>query len=252
MKYADLHIHSEYTLGNGITTIPELVKRAKEFGMESIALTDSGSVNGFDEFRIECDKYGIKSIFGCGFYVAPLGLDDSLTHHLVLLAKGEAGYNNIIKLSTYKRVDFNMLEIYSDDIIALTGGLGGLIDKPYIQGNRTLAINNLKRLKDIYGCNLYLELQDNGMPENKTMISVLTDLSEKESIETVVTGGSFYLDPSDYNKCNSLRLKNSNRELKSNGYYFKSPNEIFSIFRNYEKAVENSFNISQSISIFNK
>lgn len=256
MKYVDLHIHSEYTLGNGITKIPDLVKRAKDFGMESLALTDSGSIKGFKQFRDECEKYSIKPIFGCGFYIAPLGLDNPLTHHLVLIAKGKIGYENLLKLNHFSlnegfkvkpRVNFEMLKKNSCDLISLTGGLGGVFDKPYLSGNEKLATDNIKKLKDIYSDNLYLELQDNGLENNKKMINVLTELSIRENIKTVVTGGSFYLDSSDYKECNRIRLENNNKELKNDGYYFKSPLTIYTIFKNNIKAVENSLLIAQNV-----
>ena len=256
MKYIDLHIHSEYTAGNGITKIPELVLRAKALGMESIALTDSASIKGFSEFRLECEKNGITPIYGCGFYMARLGLDNSLTQHLVLLAKNSQGYKNLIALNDFSyskglgvkpRVDFLRLKEYSKGLIALTGGLGGIYDKPYLLGDVDLADKSLNRLRAIYGNELYLELQDNGLENNRVMIKVLTELSEKEGIKTVVTGGSFYLNPSDHKECNLVREKNDNNLLKSDGYYFKTPNEIEKLFKNHKEAIERSFHIFKSL-----
>lgn len=256
MEYTDLHIHSEYTIGNGITKISELVKRAKEYGLDYLALTDSGSIDGFNEFGQECKKHNINPIFGCGFYLAPLGHENQVTHHIVLLAKGSVGFNNLLALSRYSfnegldnkpRLDFEVLKKYSDSLIVLTGGLGGVFDKPYLSGDRALAMNNIKKLQNIYGENLYLELQDNNLSDNKIMLKVLISLSEELSIPLVVTGGSFYLNREDAELCNKIRVEHNNKILKGDGYYFKSPADINNIFNDQLEAVSNSISIAKEI-----
>lgn len=234
MGFIDLHVHTEYTKGNGISNIPDLVKRAKEFGMNALAITDSGSIKGFDKFKSECIKNDIKPIFGCGFYFAPLGLENPETHHLLLLAKGSVGYSNIDKLSQYPRVDFELISKYSEDVYCLTGGRGGVIDKPYLQDNPQLALNNLNKLIDIYGGRLRLELQENGLTH------VIKKLSDKYSIPMIVTGGSFYINRADASRCNSLRRSNGNRELKGDSYYFKSEDNIRTLFKEFSSAVDES------------
>lgn len=254
MNYVDLHVHSEYTSGNGITKISELVNKAKEYGMEAIALTDSGTIKGFNEFAVECGRKGIKPIFGCGFYIAPLGLDNPETHHLVLLVKNEEGYSNLLKLNDFSlnegsgskpRIDFDVLKRFSEGLISLTGGLGGVFDKPCLSGNIDLAMVNITRLKDIFKDNLFLELQDNGIPNNMIMLDVLIELSKKLLIAPVVTGGSFYLDRDDADECNKLRVENQNKTLQGNGFYFKSGYEIENIFRMNLEAIKNSIKISR-------
>ena len=234
MGFIDLHVHTEYTKGNGISGIPDLVKRAKEFGMTALAITDSGTIKGFDKFKSECIKNDIKPIFGCGFYFAPLGLEKPETHHLLLLAKGSVGFSNIEALSRYSRVDFELISKYSEGVYCLTGGRGGVIDKPYLQGNSKLALNNLTRLIDIYGSRLRLELQENGV------INLIKELSDKYSIPMVVTGGSFYINKADASRCNSLRRSNGNRELKGDSYYFRSEDDIRTLFKEFSSEVDES------------
>lgn len=252
MKYIDLHLHTKYTKGNGISEIKGVVKRAREFSMDALAITDSGSISGFDEFNRECIDKGIKPIFGCGFYFAPMGLLDETTHHLVLIAMSNKGLDNLKRLSYFSfnkgmgskpRIDFNILEERNHDLICLTGGLGGVYDKPYLLGDKELADGNLIRLKEIFNSRLYLELQDNELDNNKKMANVLTKLSKELSIPLVVTGGSFYLNREDSVLCNKIRSKHGNRELKGSGYFFKSMPDIIINFNNIE-AIENSYFIS--------
>lgn len=258
LKYIDLHIHTKYTKGNGVTEILPLVKKAKEFGMSSLAITDSGTIDGFSEFNKTCLEFDIKPIFGCGFYFAPLGLADSLTHHLVLIAKNSAGLANLRILSNFSfkqglgakpRIDFNILKKNSSDLFCLTGGLGGVFDKPFLSGNSELAYSNIKQLKDMFKDNLYLEMQDNGLDNNREMIDILPEVSKDMNISLIVTGGSFYLNPEDAKQCNEIRAKNGNKKLVGDGFYFKSEDDIKSVFKNYTAAIENSFFIANSCNV---
>lgn len=255
MNYIDLHIHTKYTLGNGITEIEDLVIRAKKYGMEYLAITDSGSIEGFNEFRTVCNQNKISPIFGCGFYFSPLGLDDNTIHHLVLIAKNETGYNNLInldkiakknKLNHKPRITWEHIEKYNDGLLCLTGGLGGVFDKPYLQGNEVLALDNIKNLQTIFKSDFYLELQDNGQEKNLIMKSKIPGIANKLGIEMVVTGGSFYLDPKDSVKCNKIREDNGNKTLKGDSYNFKSPNEIEALFPGFINEIDRTFLIAKN------
>lgn len=258
MEYIDLHIHTEFTKGNGITRIPYLIKKAKEYGMRSLTITDSGSIEGFHLFNSECRKEGIKPIFGCGFYFAPLGLDKPETHHLVLIAKNNLGLNNLKELNDFScnkglgnrpRIDREVLKRFHSNLFCLTGGLGGVYDKPYLMGNINLADSNLEFLKDLFKDNLYLEIQDNEIEKNRIMLKQLVNLSKIENIPLVVTGGSFYLNREDCTGCNSVRRKMGNRELVGSGYFFRSPMDIKEIFCEYEEAINNSNIIGNSCNV---
>lgn len=256
MEYIDLHIHTEYTKGNGLTKISELVLKAKEFNMNSLAITDSGTIDGFKEFVEECNKVNIKPILGCGFYFAPLGLNLKQTNHLVLLAKNRLGYDNLLKLVEFSkseglthkpRIDLDIIKKYNNELICLTGGLGGVFDKPYIEGNKNMALENIINLKEIFRDDLYLELQDNELELNSLIIPEIISVSEKYNIKLIVTGGSFYLNREDFKKCNDLRLKNGNKTLSGDGYFFKSPKYIINRFNSLEVALNNTINVTNSI-----
>lgn len=249
MKYTDLHIHTKYTDGNGITEIPDLIKMAKEYKMDRLAIVDSASIKGFKEFKEECDKNLIKPIFGCGFY---FNYGEDKIAHLVLLAKNREGLNHLVSLDRESRnsmingkptISFGSLEGRTRNLIALTGGLGGVFDKLYISGDKDRALNNIKRLKSLFNSNLYLELQDNGLPENREMRDIIMDLSEKESIRIVISGGSFYLNPDDSFKCNLLRRERGNRELKGHGYNFKSSKDIERVYPKHIIELDCSYKI---------
>ncbi len=259
MKYMDLHIHTEYSLGNGITKIPELVKKAHEYGMDTVAITDSGSIGGFGEFARECSKLNIKPIFGCGFYFAPLGHNTPETHHLVLLAKNIVGYKNLVNLFNFSllkkfsgkpRISYSELEEYSEGIIALSGGLGGIFDKPFLNKNMDLATSNVDKLKKIFASDFYFEIQDNGLKKNRDMMEIIKNYSGKVSVQVVFTGGSFYLNRDDAANCNDIRIKNNNKELVGDGYNFKSLTEILNISKEYCFALENCVEISEKIESF--
>ncbi len=259
MEYIDLHIHTEYTKGNGITKIPELVKRAKEFNMNTLAITDSGNIDGFGEFVKECNSVNIKPVLGCGFYFAPMGLKLKETEHLVLLAKNRDGYNNLLKLVEFSktigllqkpRIDFDILQKYNNGLICLTGGLGGVFDKPFIAGNKNMALDNLVMLKQIFKANLYLELQDNELDLNTLIMDEIIKVSNNLEIEPIVTGGSFYLDRGDALKCNEIREENGNKILSGSGYFFKSPKDMISRFKNHADVIKNSVLVGKSIAKF--
>lgn len=256
MLYTDFHIHTKYTVGNGITEIPELVDRAKELGMEYLTITDSGSIKGFQEFNRECKRVGIKPHFACGFYFAPLGLEDNTTHHLVLLAKNSEGLDNLYYLDNYSRtvglgrknrIDWEVLKERTSGLICLTGGLGGVFDKPWLQGDKDLAESNLDELFKLFNENLYLELQDNELVNNRVMNKVLYDISLSRGINSIITGGSFYLYREDAADCNIIREKNGNNSLKGSGYYFKSSEDLAGVIQNFPEAYRNLSKLSLEI-----
>jgi len=257
MEYIDLHVHTEYTKGNGLSRIPELIKKAKEYKMDSLAITDSGNIDGFREFGQCCKEFDIKPIYGCGFYFAPFGFSLKETQHLVLIAKNIDGIKNIEKLvqlsnsniiGNKPRIDISLVRQYNNGIICLTGGLGGVFDKPYIAGNCNAAIENIRDLKDIFNNDIYFELQNNGLELNRLMIPEIIKVSKSMAIPCVVTGGSFYINRTDARACNTLRIKYNNRELEGDGFYFKSKDDIHKSFQGYEEYINNSVVINKRIS----
>lgn len=256
MHYVDLHIHSEYTRGNGLTTLPTLVDRAKAYGMRSLALVDSASIDGFPEFTSECQRVGLKPIYGCGFYVTPESRfsESDEKYHLVLLAENKTGLENLKELDRISkeqvyirpRIDFDLLEQYGAGLIALTGGLGGLIDKTMLAGESEKAREYLLRFCAVLGeGSVFIELQNNGLPTNLQSCSLLHVLSAETDVPMVVSGGSFYLDATDAEACNVLRREAGNGALKGSGYTFKSPEEIAALFPDDHEAIANSVKIAE-------
>ena len=252
LKFVDLHIHTKYTKNNGITDISELITKAKEFNMDSLAIVDSGNISGIPEFYVKCIENNIKPILGLGFYFAKDSRfsENDEKYHLVLLAENYPGFRNLVELAElsytegfYKRprIDFELLKKYKEGLICLTGGLGGLIDKHLLAKKKDEALGYIDRFLSIFGKdNFFLELQDNGVPNNEIMIKELSAITAEKPIQYVVTGGSFYVNPEDAVKCNEVRTTNGNNPLKGDGYYFKSQEEILERFQEYRIAIDNS------------
>ena len=183
LKFTHLHVHTEYSLLDGSAKISELVKRAKELGMESLAITDHGAMFGVIDFYKACKDEGIKPIIGCEVYVAPKSRFDKSSresvsyYHLVLLAENMEGYQNLIKLVSlgytegfyYKpRVDEEILRKYHSGIIATSACLAGPVAKTLINGSYDMAKEIALEYLDIFGeGNFYLELQNHGIADQK-------------------------------------------------------------------------------------
>lgn len=193
--FVHLHVHSEYSLLDGMCRIKDLPKRAKELGMKAIALTDHGVMYGAVNFYKECKKEGIKPIIGCEVYVAPrsrfekeAGIDDDYAH-LILLVKNKTGYQNLIKLVSlsftegyyYKpRIDREILEKYSEGLICLSACLAGEVNKAILKGDIEKAKEIALWHKNVFKDDYYIEIQNNGVPEqimaNQQLISIAKSL----------------------------------------------------------------------------
>lgn len=213
-KFVHLHVHSEYSLLDGMAKIPELVKKAKEDGMKAVALTDHGVMYGAIEFYKKCKEGGIKPIVGVEIYIAPRGMEDrtpkldTSPHHLILLAKSNLGYKNLMKLVTlahikgyyYKpRIDKKTLKKYSKDLIALTACLQGEIPRLILGNNLEAAKEKIKEYKSIFGQdNFYLEIQPHpNIEEQKRANKSIIKLSRETNTPLVVTKDVHYLGKED-------------------------------------------------------
>ena len=179
MAFTHLHVHTEYSLLDGASRIADLVSRAKELGMDSVAITDHGVMFGVIDFYRECLKEGIKPVIGCEVYTAARTLFDKDSEkdkhmgHLVLLAENNKGYRNLMKIVSegyrhgfyYKpRIDKNVLRKYSEGIIALSACLAGEIQHRLLNGDYDGARREALEMRDIFGeDNFFLELQDQGL-----------------------------------------------------------------------------------------
>ena len=181
MAFTHLHVHTEYSLLDGAARIPDLVAHAKELGMESLAITDHGAMFGVIDFYKECKKAGIKPIIGCEVYTAARKMTDKDPNkdkhqgHLVLLAKDNDGYRNLIKIVSagyitgyyYKpRIDKDVLREHSEGIIALSACLAGNVQHKLLMGDYEGAKAEAAELLEIFGKgNFYIEMQDQGLEE---------------------------------------------------------------------------------------
>lgn len=268
-----LHVHTEYSLLDGANRIKDLIKRTKELGMDSIAITDHGVMYGVVEFYKEAVSNGIKPILGCEVYTAKRtrhdkqGVMDSEQGHLVLLAKDNQGYKNLMKIVSigftegfyYKpRIDFEVLEQYSEGLIALSACLSGDVPKALLNNDFERAVKVAQRYNDIFGKgNFYLELQSNGIEEQKLVNSQLVKLSKETGIPLVATNDAHYLRKEDARAHEILLCiqtgKNMNDEdrmrFSTEDFYIKSPEEMNEVFGNIPEAVLNTVKISEMCNV---
>ena len=259
--YVDLHTHTAYTHNNGLSSVGALVERAVSYNMNALAITDSGNVSGVPEFYDTCIRSGIKPIIGLGFYFADDSRFSQSTHkyHLVLLAENNNGFKHLLALAErsftegfYKRprIDFELLEMYHDGLICLTGGLGGVVDKYLYAQKKSEAVYFVQNCLSLFGDDhFFLELQDNGLKKNQEMIAELIKLSTETGSQCVVSGGSFYVDKKEAIGCNELREANGNKPLHGDGYHFKSPEEMSALFSMVPHAVQASRSIADRCTV---
>ena len=209
MAFTHLHVHTEYSLLDGSNKIKEYVKRVKELGMDSAAITDHGVMYGVIDFYKACRAEGIKPILGCEIYVAPNSrFDKELTggedryYHLVLLAENNTGYDNLMKIVSrgftegyyYKpRVDMEILNQFHEGIIALSACLAGEVQRYIQKGLVDEAKKAALKYRDCFGeGNYFLELQDHGLSEQKLVNTTLLQMSKELNIPLVVTNDVHY------------------------------------------------------------
>lgn len=271
--FVHLHVHTEYSLLDGFSRIDKLIKRTKELGMNSIAITDHGCMFGVIEFYKKAKKEGIKPIIGCEVYTAPRTLKDKdpsfdkYQGHLVLLAKNMTGYQNLIKLVStsyvegfyYKpRVDIEELKKYSEGIIALSACLAGDIQQAILNKNYEKAKKLVLSYSDIFGQdNFYLELQDHNIKEQREVNSALLKLSKETNIPLVATNDIHYVDKKDSKIHDVLMciqmgktLDDPNRmRFQSEEFYLKSPEEMYELFPYAQEALENTAKIADRCNV---
>ena len=271
MEFTHLHVHTEYSLLDGSSKIKELVSRAKELGMDSLAITDHGVMYGVIDFYCAAKAAGINPVLGCEIYVAPGSRFDreagnakeSRYHHLVLLAENDIGYANLVKIVSrgftegfyYKpRVDYDVLEEYHEGIIALSACLAGSIPSFLRRGLYDEAKQEAYRLQGIFGeNNFFLELQDHGIPDQKTVNQGLLRLHQETGIDLVATNDVHYIYDSDAEAHDILlciqtgkKVSDTDRMRYEGGqYYLKSVGEMEALFPYAKEAIENTHKIAE-------
>ncbi len=269
MAFTHLHVHTEFSLLDGLGRIKELVARAKELGMDSIAITDHGVMYGAIDFYRACKDAGIRPILGCEVYTAPGsrfdkegGVTDGRYHHLVLLAENNKGYSNLMKIVSrgftegfyYKpRVDHEVLAEYHEGVIALSACLAGEVPSLLRKGFYEEAKKSALTLSEIFGKDhFYLELQDHGIPEQKIVNQGLLRMHEETGLELVATNDIHYVLAEDQKAHDILlciqtqkKVTDENRMRYEGGqYYLKSEEEMRKLFPYAPEAIENTHKIA--------
>lgn len=274
MNFTHLHLHTEYSLLDGSGKIRELVLRAKELGMDSLSITDHGVMYGVIDFYKTCVSEDIKPIIGCEVYVAPnsrldreAGASEERYHHLVLLAENNTGYQNLMKIVSigfldgfyYKpRIDDEILEQYHEGIIALSACLGGEVASNLRRGFYAEAKEAALKYRRIFGeDNFFLELQDHGLAEQKSVNQGLLRMSQETGIRLVATNDVHYTYAEDAESHDILlciqtqkKVNEENRMRYEGGqYYLKSPEEMYAIFPYAKEALENTYEIAKRCNV---
>ena len=274
MSFTHLHVHTEYSLLDGSNKIKEYVSRVKELGMNSAAITDHGVMYGVIDFYKAARAAGIKPVLGCEVYVAPgsrfdreLSHGDDRYYHLVLLAENNKGYQNLMKIVSkgfvegyyYKpRVDMEVLETYHEGIIALSACLAGEVQRYLVRGLYEEAKETAYKYEKCFGKgNFFLELQDHGIPEQKTVNAGLMRMSQETGIELVATNDVHYTyaedaEPHDILLClqTGKKLSDENRMRYEGGQYFvKSEEEMRALFPYAAQAIENTQKIADRCNV---
>ncbi len=267
--FVHLHIHTQYSLLDGANRIDDLIAKAVEYGMPALAITDHGNMFGAIEFYLKAQKAGIKPVIGCECYVAPNartektgGAHDS-AYHLILLARNIDGYKNLMRLVSlgytegfyYKpRIDKEALRQYSGGLTGLSACLKGEVPKKLLAGDKEGAREAALAYKEILGPeNFFLEIQDNGLEEQKKVNTLLAELSEELNIPLVATSDCHYFKKSDSKAHEALlciqtgkTMSDPNRmRFQTDEFYFKSPSEMESAFEFYPQAVRNTVTVAE-------
>ena len=274
MAFTHLHVHTEYSLLDGSSKIKELTARAKELGMDSMAITDHGVMYGVIDFYRAAREVGIKPILGCEVYVAPgsrfdreSGAGEDRYYHLILLAENNTGYKNLMKIVSkgfvdgfyYKpRVDLDLLTTYHEGIISLSACLAGEVQKYLARGMYEEAKRSALRYSEIFGKDyFYLELQDHGIPEQKMVNQGLLRLSQETGLELVATNDVHYTYAEDAKAHDILlciqtgkKVTDEDRMRYEGGqYYCKSEEEMRKLFPYAQEAIDNTHKIAERCNV---
>lgn len=272
-SFIHLHNHSEYSFLDGAIRIPDLVKKAVEWKMPALALTDHGGLFGAIEFYDTCMKEGIKPILGFEAYIAPgsrknkSGNEEGKSNHLVLLAKNDVGWRNLMRLSSigylegfyYKpRIDLQILREYSEGLIATTACIAGSIPRAFLNGKKKKAKAFAEEYLSIFGeGNFYFELQKHGIDEEMIAFEEMIVLGRRMGIPFIVTNDAHYLNKEDARAHEVLLCMQTNDRLADPGHYrfstdemyLKTPDEMLSLFPELTEAAKNTVEIAERCSV---
>ncbi len=273
-SFVHLHNHTDFSLLKGASSIPGLVGRIQELEMDAVAITDDGNLFGALTFYKQCRVAGIKPIIGCDFYVAEesrhrkSGLDSGMrANRVVLLASNEAGYRNLIRLTSYAytegfyyrpRIDHELMETYREGLILLSGSLSGELPRLLLANRRDEALSLARWYREVYGeGNAYIELTDHGIPEQRVLLDMLSDIAETAGLPLVAANDTHYLRREDANAQDVLlcigaakKKSDTNRfRFSTDEFYVKSAAEMEERFSAYPEAIANSRAIADAVDI---
>ena len=277
-EFVHLHLHTEYSLLDGAARISRIADKALALGQTAVAITDHGVMYGAVEFYKELKKKGVKPIIGCEVYVAPRsrhfkeGKQDSAGHHLVLLCKNSEGYRNLCYMVSESfisgfyskpRVDMELLREHHEGLVALSGCVGGKIPQLILAGSMAEAENAAEEMKGIFGDDFYLEVQNHGIDEERRVAYGIRLISNKLGIPMVATNDVHYIEKSDADIQATLMCIQMNRVITDgrplgfevDEFYFKSTEEMETLFIGFEGAVANTVKIAEKCNFdfeFNK
>jgi DNA polymerase-3 subunit alpha len=277
MKHADfvhLHVHTQYSLLDGTIRLDDLFQKAKEYQMPAVAMTDHGNLYGAIDFYKHAYQYGIKPIIGCELYVAPKSRFDKTgygigetAHHLIVLVRNMQGYRNLMKLSTagfldgfyYRpRVDKEILKQYHEGLIGLSACLHGEIAAHLLRGNFAEADRTAEQYRTVFGeGNYFIEIMENGLPEQKKANQGLIELSRRLGLPLVATNDCHYLKQEDAEAHEVLlciqtgkTIEDSDRmRFGTDQFYFRSPDEMKRLFSYCPEAIENTVQIAEKCNL---
>ena len=267
--FTHLHVHTQYSLLDGAARITDLVARAKELGMESLAITDHGAMYGVIDFYKECKKAGIRPLLGMEAYVAPNHLEKSGIRenaHLILISKNITGYKNLMQLSSiafldgfyYRpRIDYELLEKYSEGLVCLSACLAGDIPQLLLGRRYDDALALAARLKGMFGDDFYIELQDHGLPEQKEILPQLAKIAAELNIKTVATNDIHYVKKEDAESQDVLLCIQTNKvvsdenrmRMSADEFYLKSEDEMRLALPKYPEAIANTAEIADKCNV---
>ena len=270
-EFVHLHVHTEYSILDGSGKIDKMVRRAKELGMKSLAITDHGVMYGCVDFYKSCKNAGIKPIIGCEIYVAGKSMkikhkdSENSTYHLVLLVKNKTGYKNLMKIVSaasidgfyYKpRIDHDYLMSHSEGLIALSACLSGEVQSYLLRKNEDKAKEAALFYKKAFNGDFYLELQDHGQKENRYINEKLSEMSKELEIPLVATNDVHYINKEDSKSHEILlciqtgkTIEDKNRmRYPSDDFYLRSQEEMCELFKDYPEAIENTVKIADECS----
>src|SRR6059058_2493200 len=271
-SFVHLHLHTEYSLLDGAIRIKELMKKAAELKMPAVAMTDHGNLYGAIEFYQEAQRAGVKPIVGCEAYIAPRSHKDrpnsmrESAYHFTLLARDETGYHNLVKLIStahldgfhYRpRIDKELLAQHSAGLIGLSGCLASEVNSA-IQANKIdIAKQSAAEYRDILGAeNFFMEMHDHGMEEQRQCNCVLPKIAKDLDVGLVAANDVHFLQRSDHDAHDVMlcigtgkMVQDENRMRYKPELYFKSPEEMREIFRDFPEAIANTLKIAKGCNL---